>query len=119
MKKIEIDFDKEINGYVIKMPDWVTLEMLKDWRFRFDSKLADSSEKTRYSLLIDTGKHEFESIDCLRFIREHLSGKPEFKTRFKKGAIVAPKKYGTPHVESNREAYFNDYHEAYEWLKVD
>ncbi len=117
MKTIEIHFDEEINGYVITMPDWVTLEMLKDWKFRFDKMLAETSHKSEYSLLIDTGRHEFESVDCLKFLREYLSEKPEFKNMIKKGAFVGPQKYVSPHVESDLEAYFNDYHEAHDWLK--
>ena len=117
MKQIEIHFNEEINGYVITMPNWVTIEMLKNWKVRLDKKLVESPQTSRFSLLIDTGKHEFESVDCLRFLREYLSGNPEFKNRAEKCAFVAPQKYVTPHVESNLEAYFNDFQEGYKWLK--
>jgi hypothetical protein len=37
--RIEIKFDKRINGYVVTMPDFVTLDIIEEWKDRFDQEL--------------------------------------------------------------------------------
>lgn len=113
---ITIEWDDRINCYVVRMRGRITLDMLADWKTKFDGLLDASSRPPRFSLLIDTGAHDFESVECLRFLREYLSNQSVLGTRLRRGAFVAPAPYVAPHVTSTAEAYFNDFHEAYRWI---
>ena len=31
-KRIEINFDTRINGYAVTMPDFITLDMIEEWK---------------------------------------------------------------------------------------
>lgn len=99
------------------MPDFVSLEILKDWKCRFDEVLASISNDAELALLIDTGKHGFESVECLKFLRDYLTETPDFRNKFVKAAFVAPSNFAAPHIVSDMEAYFNEFQAAYDWLK--
>ena len=68
-------------------------------------------------MLIDTNKHEFESIQCLKLLREFFTTNVVIQTNVGKVAFVQPKNYRGPHVVSEIEAYFESTEEAYKWLE--
>ena len=117
MQSVQIKHDTELPGYVISMPDFVTLEMLTEWKQQFDLILENISENSQLKLLIDTGKHDFESVACLKFLRDYLSDTPAFQKKFVRAAFVAPANFVQPHIVSQMEAYFNVFSNAYLWLK--
>lgn len=70
------------------------------------------------SVLFDTNKHNFESIQCLKSLREYLTDNTVLKSRFSRAALVAPEKFMVPIIKSEVEAYFDDFEQAYKWLKA-
>ena len=115
--RIEIKFDKRINGYVVTMPDFVTLDIIEEWKDRFDQELKTIRNSNNYALLIDTNKHNFESIQCLKSLREYLTDSTILKSIFSRAALVSPAKFMAPIIKSEVEAYFDNLDDAYKWLK--
>ena len=113
---IEINFDETINGYIVKLPAIVKLQALKNAKDEFENILSAHPQAKKFSLLLDTGVHEFESIECLKFVRTFLSLKPLLKN-CNKFAAVAPANYLIAEIKSEKGASFNKYEEAYIWLK--
>jgi hypothetical protein len=114
---IEFNFDIRINGYVVTMPDFVTLGMIEQWKDRFDRELQTIRSSNKFALIFDTNKHNFESIQCLKILREYLTGNKVLKSSFSRVALVAPAKFMAPNIKSEVEAYFNNLEEAYKWIK--
>jgi hypothetical protein len=115
--RIEIHFDKRINGYVVTMPGFVTLDMIEEWKYRFDQELKTKRNSDNFALLFDTNKHNFESIQCLKSLREYLADNTVLKSRFSRVALVAPARFMAPIIKSEAEAYFDNFEQAYKWLK--
>jgi hypothetical protein len=116
-KIIEFNFDIRINGYVVTMPDFVTLDMIEEWKDRFDRELQSIRSSNKLALLFDTNKHNFESIQCLKILREYLTDNKVLKSSFSRAALVAPAKFMAPNIKSEVEAYFDNTEEAYKWLQ--
>ncbi len=115
--KIQIKFDKTINGYLIIMPNFVTLKMIEQWKKQFDIELKFTQNNSHYSLLIDANKHKFESIQCLKSLRDYLSYLSDSQNNLVRAAFVSPSNFREPQITSEFEAYFDDYEKAYQWLK--
>jgi hypothetical protein len=115
--RIEFNFDKSINGYVVTMPDFVTLNMIEEWKDKFDQELKTLRNSNNFALLFDTNKHNFESIQCLKSLREYLTDNEILKLRFSKAALIAPARFMAPKIKSEDEAYFDNVEQAYKWLK--
>lgn len=94
----------------------VTLDEMKEANAEFKKLLSGLKENESFSLLFDTGNHEFETIEALKFARSMLTGKTVLNNCIK-FASVAPESYTKPGVKSEREATFCDYEKAYLWLK--
>ena len=115
--KIEFNLDIRINGYVVTMPDFVTLDMIEEWKVRFDRELKTIRRSNKYAFIFDTNKHNFESIQCLKILREYLTDNKVLKSRFSRAALVAPAKFMAPSIKSEVEAYFDNLEQAYKWLE--
>jgi hypothetical protein len=115
--RIEINFDNRINGYVVTMPNFVTLDMIEEWKARFDQELKTTRNSNNFALLFDTNTHNFESIQCLKSLREYLTENKVLKSSFSRVALVAPTKFMAPKIKSEVEAYFDNLEQAYKWLK--
>lgn len=115
-KNIEINFNEEIDGYIIQLPNFVELDMLKNAKFRLEKLLLESPRRTKFSILLDTGAHEFESIECLKYLRALLSIKPLVEN-CRIFASVAPESHVNAEFKSDTEATFNEHLLAYTWLK--
>jgi len=114
-KGIKISFDESINSYIIKFPDLVELGALKKAKTDFNKLLTKNSQRHKFSLLFDTGAHEFESIECLKYVRTFLSIQPLIENCHKFASVV-PESFTKAEVKSDKEASFNNYSEAYCWL---
>jgi len=115
--RIEINFDNRINGYVVTMPAFVTLDLIEEWKDRFDQELKTIRNSNDFVLLFDTNRHNFESIQCLKSLREYLTDNKVLKSSFSRMALVAPAKFMAPKIKSEIEAYFDNLEQAYKWLK--
>ena len=112
---IKISFDDNINSYIVILPELVTLKMLIQSKADFEDLILSNPHNEKFSLLFDTGLHEFESIECLKYLRTFLSIKPLIDNCHK-FATVAPVNYTQAKITSDKEASFNKYSDAYTWL---
>jgi len=116
-RNIQVSFDNKINGYIIRMPEFISLNSIEEWTHKFELDLKTLPLGQRVVMLIDTNKHEFESIQCLKNLREFFTSSSLIQSNIVKVAFVRPKSYGEPHVKSDLEAYFESVEEAYKWLE--
>lgn len=114
---IETTFDAEVDSFIVRMPENITLNALKVWHDKFMTLLRERVENGKVSILLDTNKHKFESIECLKLLRKLLNDEPLIKTSISKIAFVAPKQYREPEVVSTEEAYFLHFEDALNWLR--
>lgn len=66
--------------------------------------------------MLDTNRHHFESIACLKLLRDGL-GDAQISNRVLRLAAVQPTQYREPGVVGPNEAYFSDIDDAYTWLR--
>jgi hypothetical protein len=114
--EISFQLDTDIECFIVIFPDLVTLQSLKRWGQRFVDEL---DAKEGVGLLIDTGPHNFESIACLKWLKEFLTQAPEVGQSIRKVAFVSPAHHRQPEIIDDREAYFIDISDARIWLKPD
>ena len=67
----DIEYAPQIHGFVISMPNRITLAALEDFGNRL-LIVFGRMEKRKYNLLIDSNRHDFESIACLKKLRDIL-----------------------------------------------
>ncbi len=113
---IQTNFDDSNNSFVVTMPNYITLKGLNIWSRNFLKCLEGKSEKS--GLLLDTKLHEFESVECLKFLREFLTKEDRIKKQISRVAFVQPLKCREPEIVSNIEAYFSNVEEAHNWLSL-
>jgi len=114
--KIEIEYNKIIDAITVRMPDKVTFDALKKWRSDFLALLKKHENYQCPALLIDVNKHDFESIDSLKLLRDLLDDLV-VKNIISRIAFVIPKQFKELGIRSKREAYFETCDEAYIWIK--
>ena len=114
---VQVTFDKKINGYIIRMPDFVSINSIEEWVHEFEHILKSLPLTQRITMLIDANKHEFESTQCLKLLREFFTTNVVIQSNVVKVAFVQPKNYREPQAVSEIEGYFESTEEAYKWLK--
>lgn len=116
-EKIESKYYKKIRAYSVYFPEHVTLDHLNNWKREFQEMLDVRSHPKPEALILDTNKHDFESIECLRILRSILSQLVNQDNGIYKIAFVQPVQYRKPEVISKNEAYFEDVEKAKLWLR--
>lgn len=115
---IKTELDPDVGVLFIRMSGLNKLEHLKIWKSGLLETLADSSEKgEKITLFVDTHKHEFESYQCLRLLRELFTSELNGHECISRKVFVQPASYRKPEVIDEREAYFSDADEAMQWLR--
>ena len=99
------------------MPEHVTLNELRVWSQEFLEALGERAGKEKVALLMETYRHQFESIERLKFLRNFLSNEWRIKSCISKAAFVQPRQNREPEVASPKEAYFSVFTEAHNWLR--
>lgn len=112
---IQTRFDADLNAFIVEFPAFVTLETLHDWGKVFISELQNHDGGV--ALVINTNQHNFESVECLRWLRTFLAGEPIISSSVSRAAFIQPSEYRRPEVVSDVEAYFSSMNEAYRWLQ--
>lgn len=112
---IQTRFDVELNAFIVEFPAFVTLESLHDWGKVFISELQNHGYGA--ALVIDTNQHNFESVECLMWLRMFLVGEPLVRSNVTRAAFVQPSEYRRPEVVSGVEGYFSSMDEACRWLQ--
>lgn len=114
---IQVKFDEKLKGYIVSMPDFISLGAIEEWKDRFDNDFKSIPTGQDVMLLIDSNQHQFESIQCLKSLREFFANNSVIQTNNVKVAFVQPANFVEPQIKSEREAYFESFEEAYEWLR--
>ena len=117
MKPIAIQFDNNIDAYIVLMPEYISLDSLHLWAKELDCLLKWRKPQEDVALLIDTNRHQFESIECLKFLRDFLSNDSAIVRHLSCAAFVSPKDTRPAQIVSAKEAYFTEFDDAYQWLK--
>ncbi len=115
---IEMAYNARIHGFIVSMPAVITLGAIEAWRERLWQRITDSPAGRNCRLLIDTNQHQFESIACIKALRDALED-PRVADHCERAAFVAPARYRQPQIVSEREAYFDSVEAAYAWLERD
>lgn len=113
---IEFNYDEEISAYTARFPEHVTFENLCIWRNRFHEALDARSTPKPVALILDTNKHDFESNECLKLLREILVQLASLENGIYKIAFIQPEHYRKPEIVNNSEAYFANIGGAKSWL---
>ena len=113
--RIDTRYDDEIGAFVVRMPEFIVFNELKQWKAEFLSYLSKIEGQEKAAVLIDTNTHQFESIECLKLLREIFS-EPKVIRCISKAAFVGPSQYRKPEIVSSSEGYFSSYTDAYRWL---
>lgn len=61
--------------------------------------------------------HQFESIQCLKSLRDFFTQQPVIQSNGIKVAFVQPANIIPPQIKSESEAWFENFDEACNWLK--
>ena len=102
---IHTDYHSDIESYVVSLPGGVSYSALKNWGIEFIRELQTRSGTA--ALLFNTNAHNFESIDCLKWLREFFAKEDVFTSTIRRVAFVQPIQYRSPEVVSDTEAYFS------------
>ena len=108
------EYDSIVNAFIVKMPEYINYDALEVWKSEL--LLSLSKVENQIALLIDINRHNFESIECLKLLR-NMFDESIVKEKVLKTAFVCPKKYKESEVVSNEEAYFEKFNDAYCWLQ--
>jgi hypothetical protein len=113
---IESKYDEAMGAYLVSFPEHVSYEALSKWSIEFQEMLVSRGHQKPEALLLDSNKHDFESIECLKFLREILTQLASMKNGICKIAFVQPANYRKSEVVDFNEAYFSSSEEAKSWL---
>lgn len=114
MNQVHTEYRQEIGAYLVGFPSEVSLNALKMWGSEFTLELQARSGPA--GLLLDTNSHDFESTDCLKWLREFFTDEPVVRREINRVAFVQPAQYRMSGIVNESEAYFSTVKEAYEWL---
>lgn len=114
MDEIKTRFDEDLGALIVTLPDFVTLEALKGWEAPFFQ--AVEHRPGEVGLLFDTNSHNFESIDCLKWLKQFFVERALIGSKVSPVAFVQPGQHKAPQVASDAEAYFLTVQEARSWL---
>lgn len=115
MTEIQTQFDVELRCFVVTLPEFVTLRALKCWEQGFLQALEDQSSKV--GLLFDSNSHNFESIECLKWLKAFFTEEEGIGSQVDRVAFVQPAQYRVAEVVSDQEAYFVNIQDARNWLQ--
>jgi len=113
--QIDTKYDRKIDSFVVRMPGFISLNALKTWKKEFLATLSQINDHDKKGVLIDTNNHQFESVECLKYLRE-LFSEPQIKRSISRFAFVSPGRYRKPEIIDYSEGYFLSFEEAYRWL---
>lgn len=116
-KHINTEFDNKLNAFIVLMPEYITFNELCRWEKEFLKSLRARAGNEKVALLMDTNKHQFESIECLKLLWNLFSEELKAKDYISKVAFVGPVQYREPEIINPTEAYFSHYEEAHNWLR--
>lgn len=69
-------------------------------------------------LIIDTGAHDFEAVEVIKYFRDQFEGLEERLSSFKKIALIRPAKYKNVSTDPEKYDFFDSVEEAKQWFLV-
>ena len=116
MDRIYTAYRPDIKSYIISLPSKVSHSALKKWSCEFIRELKLRHGKA--GLLFNSGDHDFESIECMEFLKDLFTKDSTIKKSINRVAFVQPIQYRNPEIVSDSEAYFSAEQNAIDWLKL-
>ena len=107
-KQIISKYDGELEAIIVRMTDNISLSALEEWQENFLELVHERSGSKKLAVLLDTNKHQFESIECLKLLHNLFSNNLQFKRSVSRVAFVSPRQYREPEVVSQMEGYFEN-----------
>lgn len=117
MSEIKTEHLKVANGFKVVLKDVITEIDLLNWKESFLEKVENLVIEN-YCILLDSNSHNFESIECMKLLRDILIELTAAAKPLKTVAFVRALQYGPTKITSRSEAYFNSCKEALEWLQI-
>lgn len=91
------------------------LKALKGWEQAFLQALEE--QPGEIGLLFDSHRHDFESVECLQWLRAFFTTEARIRSQVNRVAFVRPAQYRVPEIVSDEEAYFVHVADARSWLR--
>lgn len=107
---ISTTYDTTLDAVIIRFPDTVTEGQMRQWAAALPGRLAPLGRNSS-SMLLDTNRHQFESMECLRLLRSALESS-HVRRAIRRVAFVQPVSFRIPGVVSAEEAYFSTVEDA-------
>ena len=107
---IAMTYDTTLCAVIVRFPDTVTEDQMRKWVATLPGHLA-VLEGNSSSMLLDTNRHQFESMECLRLLRCALES-AQVRKAIRRVAFVQPESFRLPAVVSAEEAYFSTFQDA-------
>ena len=82
--------------------DQFKLELMKSEHFEF--------------LIIDTGAHDFEAVEVIKYFRDQFDGLEKRLIRFKKIALIRPAQYKNESTDPKKYDFFDSIENAKLWF---
>jgi hypothetical protein len=115
MDRIKTEFDEDLGFFIVTLPELVTMEALREWKQAFLQAL--NNQPGPVGLLFDSHKHNFESIECLKWLKAFFTEEAIVGLRISRVAFVQPEQYRPAGAVSDLEAYFDNVQDARSWLR--
>lgn len=105
LNHISTKYEKHLDCVVVRFPKHVTESQIRKWKPEFLEVLIQN-ELVASDLLLDTNRHDFENINCLRLLHETLTGDPVVRQALTRVAFVQPLSVREPTVVSRQKHIF-------------
>lgn len=115
MNRIQTQFDEALGSFIVTLPEFVTLEALKGWEQAFLQALEEQPGES--GLLFDSDRHDFESVECLQWLKAFFTKEARVGSQINRVAFVQPAQYRAAEIVSDQEAYFVHVEDARSWLR--
>ncbi len=115
MDEIQTQYDEDLRSFIVTLPGFVTLEALIGWEQAFLRALKN--QPSQVGLLFDSNSHNFESIECLRWLKAFFTEEASIGSQVNRVAFVQPAQYKAAEIVSDLEAYFVNVQDARSWLR--
>ncbi|OJJ19884.1 hypothetical protein BKI52_15500 [marine bacterium AO1-C] len=101
-----------MNTLHLHLSNPITLEAVK----QLETDILNASAATYDFLIIDTGAHDFETIQVLKALRQTLETLEDSLLQYQKIALIYPAKYDQMSEFPDKLQYFHTQQEAEAWF---
>jgi len=109
-------YDAAITGYAVIMPAVITLGEFDRWKNAFLQEISKRPDNEKFSLLVDTNQHNFETLAALKSFSDFFRTNDSLHAGLDRIAMAAPAAYAAPFDNTDRAAFCGSFSAAYDWL---